>query len=50
MTKKEIYKVRAQVHRATTYANNSRAAYSLLLRVEWKKYGYTPVSAMHNAH
>ena len=42
MTKKEIYKARAQVHRAT---NNSRAAYSLLLRMEWKKYGYTPVSA-----
>ena len=48
MTKKEIYKVRAQVHGATTDANNSRAAYSLLLRMEWKKYGYTPVSAMHS--
>jgi hypothetical protein len=44
MTKSEIYKARAQVHGAMTYANNSKAAYSPLLRMEWKKYGYIPVS------
>lgn len=47
MTKKEIYKVRAQVHGAMTNANNSKTSYSPLIRMEWKKYGYIPVSARH---
>lgn len=45
MTKKEIYAVRGQVHGAMTAANNSKTQYSPLLRMEWKKYGYIPVSA-----
>ena len=45
MTKREIYKVRNQVHSAMTFANNSKATYSPLIRMEWKKYGYIPVSA-----
>ena len=45
MTKKEIYKVRNQVHAAMTFANNSKATYSPLIRREWKKYGYIPVTA-----
>jgi len=45
MTKREIYKVRAQVHNAMTFANNSKVTYSPLIRMEWKKYGYIPVSA-----
>ena len=47
MTKSEIYKIRAQVHDAMTLANNCKATYSLLIRMEWKKYGYIPVSAMN---
>ena len=49
MTKSEIYKVRAQVHSAMTFANNSNATYSPLIRMEWKKYGYIPVSARNAA-
>jgi hypothetical protein len=49
MTKKEIYKVRAQVHDAMTLANNGKATYSLLIRMEWKKYGYIPVPAYNAA-
>ena len=45
MKKSEIYKVRAQVHSAMAFANNSKATYSPLIRMEWKKYGYIPVSA-----
>jgi hypothetical protein len=45
MTKKEIYAIRSQVHDAMTHANNSKATYSPLIRMEWKKYGYIPVSA-----
>jgi hypothetical protein len=47
MTKKEIYKVRAQVHDAMAAADKSKTPYSLLIRMEWKKYGYIPVSARH---
>lgn len=49
MTKKEIYKVRNQVYAAMTFANNSKATYSPLIRREWKKYGYIPVSARNAA-
>ena len=45
MTKKEIYKVRNQVHYAMTFANDNKVTYSPLIRMEWKKYGYIPVSA-----
>lgn len=45
MTKSEIYRVRDQVHSAMAFANNSKAIYSPLIRMEWKKYGYIPVSA-----
>ena len=45
MTKREIYKVRNQVHGAMTNANNSKTPYSPLIRMEWKNYGYIPVSA-----
>lgn len=45
MTKREIYKVRLQVCNAMTDANKNKAAYSLLVRMEWKKYGHTPVPA-----
>lgn len=45
ITKKEIYEIRAQVHCAMTFANNSNATYSPLIRMEWKNYGYIPVSA-----
>jgi hypothetical protein len=47
MTKKEIYKVRAQVNGATSDANKSKTPYSPLIRMEWKKYGYIPVTAFH---
>jgi hypothetical protein len=47
MTKSEIYQVRGQVHGAMHEADNNKATYSLLIRMEWKKYGYIPVSAMH---
>jgi len=47
MTKKEIYKVRAQVYGAMSAANKSNTPYSPLIRMEWKKYGYIPVSARH---
>jgi hypothetical protein len=49
MTKREIYEVRNQVHSAMAFANNSKATYSPLIRREWKKYGYTPVSALNAA-
>jgi hypothetical protein len=45
MTKSQIYAVRAQVHGAMTAAQNSKTTYSPLIRMEWKKYGYIPVSA-----
>jgi len=47
MSKREIYEVRSQVHDAWTIAYNSKAIYSLLIRMEWKKYGYIPVSPMN---
>jgi hypothetical protein len=47
MIKKEIYKVRAQVYDAMAAADKSKTPYSLLIRMEWKKYGYIPVSARH---
>jgi hypothetical protein len=47
MTKKQIYEIRDQVHGAMTCANNSKATYSPLIRMEWKKYGYIPVSARY---
>jgi hypothetical protein len=49
MTKSEIYKVRDQVHSAMAFANNSKATFSPLIRMEWKKYGYIPVSARNAA-
>lgn len=45
MTKSEIYAIRAQVHDAMTIAIQSKITYSPLIRMEWKKYGYIPVSA-----
>ena len=47
MTKSEIYRIRAQVHSAMTSADNSKTPYSPLIRMEWKKYGYMPVSARY---
>ena len=44
-TKKDIYKIRAQVHSAMTFANDRKATYSPLIRMEWKNLGYIPVSA-----
>ena len=49
MTKSQIYAIRAQVHDAMTVAMNSKATYSPLIRMEWKKYGYIPVSAYNAA-
>jgi hypothetical protein len=48
MTKKEIYKVRNQVLAAMASADNGKTSYSPLIRMEWKKYGYVPVSARHS--
>lgn len=45
MTKSQIYAIRAQVHDAMTIAFQSKTTYSPLIRMEWKKYGYIPVSA-----
>jgi len=45
MSKSEIYRIRAQVHNAMTIADVSKIPYTLLIRMEWKKYGYIPVSA-----
>jgi hypothetical protein len=45
MSKSEIYTIRAQVHNAMTIADVSKTPYTLLIRMEWKKYGYIPVSA-----
>ena len=45
MTKSEIYSIRAQVHDAMTSAINNKITYSPLIRMEWKKLGYIPVSA-----
>jgi hypothetical protein len=47
MTKREIYRIRAQVHGAMTSAMNNKTTYSPLIRMEWKKYGYIPVSAKY---
>ena len=47
MKKSEIYKVRAQVHGAMSAADKSKTPYSPLIRMEWKKFGYIPVSARH---
>jgi len=48
MSKSEIYKVRAQVHDALAAADKSKTQYSPLIRMEWKKYGYIPVSARYS--
>ena len=45
MSKFEIYKIRAQVHGAMAFANDSKATYSPLFRMMWQKYRYIPVSA-----
>jgi hypothetical protein len=47
MTKREIYKIRNQVFDAMKTANNTKTTYSLLIRMEWKKYGYIPVSPIN---
>ena len=47
MTKREIYQVRGQVHEAMHLADNIKATYSLLIRMEWKMYGYIPVTALN---
>ena len=47
MTKSEIYRIRNQVLNAMEKADNSKTTYSLLIRMEWKKYGYIPVSPRH---
>jgi hypothetical protein len=49
MTKSEIYKIRAQVHNAMRTAMITKTTYSPLIRMEWKKYGYIPVSSMNEA-
>ena len=49
MSKKQIYAIRNQVLSAMNAANKSKTTYSPLIRMEWKKYGYIPVSAMHSA-
>ena len=49
MTKKEIYEARSQTHGALADANKTKTPYSPLIRMEWKKYGYIPVSAYHAA-
>lgn len=49
MSKSQIYAVRAQVHGAMTVAIRSKSTYSPLIRMEWKKYGYIPVSALNAA-
>jgi hypothetical protein len=49
MTKSEIYKVRLQVHNAMKTATITKTTYSPLIRMEWKKYGYIPVSAMNES-
>ena len=48
MTKSEIYQVRGQVHEAMHEAYNNKATYSLLIRMEWKQYGYVPVTALNS--
>jgi hypothetical protein len=48
MTKSEIYQVRGQVHEAMHLANSTKATYSLLIRMEWKMYGYIPVTALNS--
>jgi hypothetical protein len=45
MTKSQIYAIRAQTHSAMTNAKKNKVAYSPLIRMEWKKYGYIPVPA-----
>jgi hypothetical protein len=47
MNKSQIYSIRAQVHNATVDAMNGTLPYSKLIRMEWKKYGYIPVSPMN---
>ena len=49
MKKSQIYAIRAQVHHAMTVAIYSKSTYSPLIRMEWKKYGYIPVSAFNAA-
>ena len=48
MSKREIYKIRNQVHNAMTFADFSKVTYSPLIRMEWKNYGYIPVSARNS--
>ena len=48
MTKSQIYQVRGQVHGAMHEADNNKATYSLLIRMEWKMYGYVPVTALNS--
>jgi hypothetical protein len=48
MTKSEIYQIRGQVHGAMTNADRNKTQYSPLIRMEWKNYGYIPVSARHS--
>jgi hypothetical protein len=48
MTKSQIYQIRGQVHGAMHEADNNKATYSLLIRMEWKKYGYVPVTALNS--
>jgi hypothetical protein len=47
MAKSQIYKIRADVHNAMTLAFNQKALFSPLLRMEWKKSGFIPVSAFN---
>ena len=49
MKKSQIYAVRAQVVSAMTAAHNSKTTYSPLIRMDWKKYGYIPVSAYNES-
>ena len=48
MSKSEIYRIRSQSHGALANADKSKTLYSPLIRMEWKKYGYIPVSARNN--
>jgi hypothetical protein len=49
MNKSQIYAIRAQVHGAMHFANDNKIIYSPLIRMEWKNYGYIPVSARYLA-
>ena len=48
MSKSEIYRIRSQSHGALANADKSKTPYSPLIRMEWKKYGYIPVSARNS--